>query len=388
MFYELISKSVNGLPSISEIQLDDLRFDTQKTDIYNYLASKVLSVLLTDERFVPENEVVDSDRCARYDGIIRFSDELLVLIENKPKSSDVWEGQLSPNLKNQENEIELIPKPAVVEWKQIIKTLNSLILLDSIGGGEKTIIDDFLDYVNRHFSFLNPYDNLALCKTDFYLIRQRLKSILEEISKSGEVIYQPKWKTFYLETGLEEIRMVIFGVNPSENDEKYELQISLYFADTQHQARRFYQNRIPYQRIAELEAANWTSWPNFHISYMQTQIIGFTTSAVSNQAYYEYWLKHQHEIYQRKKEELSEFFKKLSDSGIIDFDGTKQNELNDKVLNTSRDRLNLCPGFVLSYPIESIDAIQMDKKDELADFIKKKAREGLSLLDKKLLFLK
>jgi len=106
--------------------LDDLRFDTQKTHIDNYLASKVLSVLLTDEKFVPENEVVGSDRRARYDGIIRFSDELLVLIENKPKSSDVWEGQLSPNLKNHENEIELLPKPAVVEWKQIIKTLNSL----------------------------------------------------------------------------------------------------------------------------------------------------------------------------------------------------------------------------------------------------------------------
>jgi hypothetical protein len=388
MFYELISKSVSGLPSISEIKLDDLRFDTQKTDIDNYLASKVLSVLLTDEKFVPENEVVGSDRRARYDGIIRFSDELLVLIENKPKSSDVWEGQLSPNLKNQENEIELLPKPAVVEWKQIIKTLNSLISLHSIGGGEKTIIDDFLDYVNRNFSFLNPYDKLALCKTDFYLIQQRLKSILEEIPKSGEVIYQPKWKKFYLETGLEEIRMVIFEVKPSENDEKYELHISLYFADTQTQARRFYKNRIPYQRIAELEAANWTSRPSFHISYMQTSIIEFETSAVSNQDYYEYWLKHQHEISQRKKEQLSEFFKKLGDSGIIVFDGTKQNELNDKVMNTGRNRLNLCPGFVLSYSIESIDAIEMDKKDELADFIKRKLIEGLSLLDKELLFLR
>lgn len=387
MFYELISKNSDTLPSMSEIQLDNIQFDTQKANIGNYLASKVLSVLLTDEQFKPEQEVANSDRGARYDGIIRFSDELLVLIENKPKSSDVWEGQLSPNLKNKGNEIELIPKPAIVEWKQIIKTLNSLTLLDSIGG-EKTIILDFLDYVNRHFSFLNPYDNLALCKSDLYLISQRLKSVLEEISESGEVGYQPKWRTFYLETGLEEIRMVIFAVNKSENEEKYELQISLYFADTQHQAQKFYENRISYQRIQELEGANWVSWPNFHISYMQTHILGFKTSAVTNQDYYEYWLNHQNEIYQRKKEELSELLKTLSDSGIIDFDGAKQDDLNDRVLNTSRDRLNLCPGFVLSYSIDSIGAIEMDKKNELADFIKKKVREGLSLLDKELLFIK
>ena len=123
MFYELISKDFDTLPSMSEIQLDDIQFDTQKANIENYLASKVLSVLLTDEQFEPEQEVANSDRGARYDGIIRFSDELLVLIENKPKSSNFWEGQLSPNLKNKGNEIELIPEPAIVEWKQIIKTL-------------------------------------------------------------------------------------------------------------------------------------------------------------------------------------------------------------------------------------------------------------------------
>ena len=387
MFYELISKSVSGLPSISEIKLDDLRFATQKTDINNYLASKVLSVLLTDERFVPENEVSNSDRCARYDGIIRFSDELLVLIENKPKSSNVWEGQLSPNLNNQNNEIELVSKPAVIEWKQIIKTLNSLILLGSIGGGEKIIIDDFLDYVNRRFSFLNPYDNLALCKTDHYLIQQRLKSILEEISKSGEVIYQPKWKTFYLETGLEEIRMIIIGVKSSENDEKYELHISLYFADTQHQAQKFYQSKIPYQKIRELEDDNWAVWPNFHISYMQTQVTGFKTSIVSNQNYYEYWQNHQGEIYQRKKEELSDFLNVLADSNVIKLDRAKQNELNNKVFNTNRDRLNLCPGFVLSYSINSDIAVEKDNKNELADLIKKKIDQGLSILDKPLLFI-
>ena len=114
-------------------------------------------------------------------------------------------------------------KISISQWKQIIKSLSSLVLLDSIGGAERMIIVDFLDYVNKNFSFLNPYDNLALCKTDYYLIYQRLKTILEKIPKSGEVVYQPRWKTFYLETGFQEIRMVIFRANPSENDNKYDL---------------------------------------------------------------------------------------------------------------------------------------------------------------------
>lgn len=387
MFYELISRGSNKLPPISEVQLDNIQFDTQKTNIEKYLASKVLSVLLTDKQFKLEQKVENSEREARYDGIIRFSDELLIIIENKPKSINVWEDQLSPNLKNQSNEIELISEVVLVEWKEIIGTLNSLVSMHSISGSERMMITDFLDYVNRHFSFLNPYDNLALCKNDYHLINQRLESILEQISANGEVGYQPKWRSFYLETGLEGIRMVVFGVEMLESENKYNLQVGFYFGDTQHQSRKFYESNIPYQKIEDLKSLNWTSRPNFHISYMQAQVVGFNTPNGKSRDYYEYWLNNQNEIYQRKQEDLSNCLEKLSDLDIIKFDAEKRKEVNDKVLETNRDRLNLCPGFVLTYSINSNDAIEMDNKKELVDFIKEKVRNGLSILDKELLFL-
>lgn len=235
-------ESVN-LPSIYDFELDKVAYATQKSDLTPYVANKILSVLITDEKFEADQEIHCSTREARYDGIISFSKKLLIIIENKPKSYDVWEEQLSPNLTNIETDgdFELIRVPAIIEWKDIIKKLNSLVLLKSLSGAEKLIIGDFLDYVNKNFEFLNPYDNLCLCKNSRYLIIKRMKNILLNISKDQYVKYHQGWGINYIATQLKEITMVGLTYEARKNNE---ISIEMHFGDTQSQSRNFYEKKL------------------------------------------------------------------------------------------------------------------------------------------------
>lgn len=383
-----LKKSNVDLPRISEVELDNIIFETQTSDLKNISANKILSVLITDEAFEPTQKIKNCSRGARYDGIIAFSDSLLFLIENKPKSYNVWEEQLSPNLKNKSREVELIEVPAIIEWKQLIKQLNTIININSIGGCEKLIIMDFLDYVDENFSFLNPYDNLSQCKNDFNLLTRRLKNILLDIVKiKDSVRYQVKWKNNIIEIGFPEIRMIIFSFHFVDED-NYNLIISLYFGDTQNQSKNFYQNNINYETILKLQNKGWQFRPDFHISFMQTHLVWFATQSQGIKKYYEYWMKNSKHIKQQPKELLLKYLDNLKNVGIIEINSKELSEIHEKVLNTNRNTINICPAFVLYYSIKSDFALKLDKQNQLNIEIRKKIKEGLSILQRPVTFLK
>src|ERR1035438_2100940 len=90
----------------------------------NYL----LSVLITDSHLTTEDSNIQtSERNARYDGIITFGNNLTMILEIKPRSGNVWFGQLSPSRQNLADGTIVYSNPIVLEWKEIIKKLNNLL---------------------------------------------------------------------------------------------------------------------------------------------------------------------------------------------------------------------------------------------------------------------
>ena len=375
------------LPSISSLDLTSITFETQKSDLKGMLANQVLSVLVTDEQFKFEGQVQKSTRGARYDGIIGFSDSLLLLVENKPNSFNVWQEQLSPNLEAISSEVDLINVPAIIEWKEIIKNLNSLVLFESVSGAEKAIISDFLDFVDKHFAYLNPYDNLSLCKNDHNLILRRIGNILLDISQNEEdVRYHRSW-TYCVETGLDEIRLVGIEIHHVDDDD-YKLQLSLYYGDTQNQARSFYQSKISYDLIDTLLNEGWELRPDFHISFIQKHLVWFSTPPGHEKKYYEYWVNNAEQIRQYPKKDLNGYLAELESLDVIEIGNEQRRDIKEKVSRTDRKVINICPGLGLFFSYSSNTARELDSGNELADEFKTRIRQGLGILHKPIEFIK
>ena len=79
-----------------------------------------------------------------------------MIIENKPSSRNVWFDQLNPSKQNLAEGINVYSNHALLEWKEIIKQLNHLLIITTISGVERMLIDDFLDYIDDNFPHLNP----------------------------------------------------------------------------------------------------------------------------------------------------------------------------------------------------------------------------------------
>lgn len=377
-----------SLPFFSELDYKNLTYHTQKSDVSEIIGSSVLSILITDEHFEVQKEIELSTRGARYDGIISFGDQLSLILENKPKSYNVWEEQLSPNLKKLSKNITLIPVPAIITWKDIIKNFNSLISSEQVSGSERIMISDFLDFVDHNFPYLNPYDSLVQCKKDSYLIDRRIKNIFKELALDEDHIdYHRGWRSYYFKTGFDEIWMV--GMEKIfDNDGDYELRISLYYADVISQARSYYMNKIPFSKVVELKSKEWGFFPNFHISHINAGLIWFKTKEKNEKKYYDYWIENYHNLKQMKEKELLKFINSLKKDELIIIDYEKNQEIQDKVINANRNKFNPCPGFCLYYPIDSNTAEKLDSENKFIDYLKEKIIEGLSILNKEILFFK
>src|SRR6266568_2646721 len=80
-----VQGSESRIPTSSEMLTGGVEIQTQKNSIPQ-ATGRLVSVVMTDEEWHPEHDVVASDRGARYDGILAFDPEWLIVIENKPSS--------------------------------------------------------------------------------------------------------------------------------------------------------------------------------------------------------------------------------------------------------------------------------------------------------------
>jgi hypothetical protein len=379
------------LPGFSEIDLLNIGYATQICNIENYIAKKILSILITDEKFEPQSEIGNSERGAVYDGVISFNKNITLIIENKPRSYNVWEEQLSPNISNAstnaDEKPEIIKVAAIIEWKEIIKSLNNLIIGGAVNGAERLIISDYLDFINRNFPYLNPYDNLKLCNDYSELILKRIKNILISIASKEEYVnYHTGW-TYYIKTTWPDLQKV--GLEIGFVDDRFDaLYLSLYYGDTANQAREFYGSKIDYGKIRALISKNWDCKPNFHVSFMGTNLVWFKTPQDSVEKYYNYWISNIDKIGQYQKKDLVDLISQLGKSNLIELDDERNEQLKLKIYDTKRESINVCPGLGLHYCYAADIAKDLDSKNIFIQDLTNRMKEGLIITGRKIDFIR
>lgn len=401
MFYDYVVSTINkkasengrniDIPSVSQLDLSNLDFEiqTQKVD-KEYKTNKIISVLITDKTFESKKDVSKSERGARYDGIVYFSSDIALIVENKPQSYNVWEAQLSPSAKSLPEGVEIIPIASIIEWKEIIKSLNGLIKGNLLSRAEKEVIGDFLDFIDDKFPRLNPYDNFADCKNNPELLDRRVKNLLEKsVAKSEDFVhYHTGWKCYYLDTRLPEIWLVGLKIKQKGKDD-WELNIEMYFGDTTSQARELYKNKINYREITSLEEKGWKYSPHFHISFIRKNLVWLDTPTESKKKYISHWSSELFDdIKSYSKSELNSLLNKLLKEKLVQITSEDESHIKEQITDTHRKNFYICPAFALIYSFNSDKVKELDSKKELADEIKSKIREGISILGKETDFLK
>jgi len=361
------------LPSTTEL-LANVEILTQQTTVPQ-TTGRLISVVMTDETWTPEGDVMASDRGARYDGVLSFDPLWIVVIENKPSSNDIWEKQVHPNLPAV-HEIEIDKKAIVLYWRKVVERLTTLVSANVLHGAERMIVDDCLQFVDEDFPYLNPYDSFGQCKTSRQLLQRRCRAVLEAAAP-GRVEWQPKWGTHYILLN-QPFPVKMCGLYPSKGDVVDQIELAIYPGDTMAQARAFfaYLSRHGTDRLLALKGRGWKISPNFHFGFIQRGFGHGVNTTLSLEEYIRYWAEHPIKQVSLAEQKFDEALQTFVSTGMINIDDINKVAIQ---LPVSAQAFNVIPGVALLFQWPLSKAIEIDQRKGMVEEFTRVANEGISV---------
>lgn len=143
---------------------------------------RLVSVFLTPDFEPPEiaDEVTDTDRGQRFDGVLRFDPELVVLLESKvcrkwAKRNGHRVGEL-----NLGGVRFAQRRTCLLRWHDLLEAWWRLAEIGVLAPAEHALVQDMLSYAHQDFGHLLPFGSLRRVGADPTRRKWRLRSLLRE----------------------------------------------------------------------------------------------------------------------------------------------------------------------------------------------------------------
>jgi hypothetical protein len=197
---------------------------------------RLVSVFLTPdiEPFPLSEEVTDTDRGQRFDGVLRFDPELVVVVESKVCYR--WarrDGHRAAEL-NLRGARFGERRTCLLPWHDLLEAWLRLVELDVLGPAERALVQDMLDYAHRDFAHLLPFGSLRRAGADPTRRGRRLRSLLEQAT--GVAPERASLAHVRLDTAFGVISFQRAALSIEED----QLVLHLWPGELKHQAERLY----------------------------------------------------------------------------------------------------------------------------------------------------
>ncbi len=144
--------------------------------------ARLISVFLTPDFEPPriEQEIVETDRGQRFDGVLRFDPELVVLIESKVCRR--WARRNGHRVAEVNlGGVEFAQRrTCLLRWHDLLESWWRLVEIGALAPAEQMLIGDLLGYAHQDFAELLPFGSLRRVGEDPLRRRWRLRSLLRE----------------------------------------------------------------------------------------------------------------------------------------------------------------------------------------------------------------
>src|SRR5262245_29723243 len=266
-------------------------FDTQRAQILTSESQpktnepiKGISVLCAaDASNEVQSAVLESDRGQVLDGVIRYGDDYVIVLESKLR-------EFAPGMMDQVSNINLHGQPIqfdgpvrIISWRDVLASFTDLADQERrlVSGAEREILNDFLAFVDKNFPELGPFNTLERCAGAPSRVRRRLDVILNEVLGTDD-------------TTLPGTHTSVKLARLEYESEKRLIELRLWPADTLEQARSFYTRPETVERVLKLQDEGWSVSPNFHFGFMATGYCS-TNTTMPVAEYMQYWLNRIHD---------------------------------------------------------------------------------------------
>jgi hypothetical protein len=329
-----------------------------------------------DEHWMQRSPVQASERGARYDGVLCFDPEWIIVIENKLYAET--EGRQAVNISLPEtHEIELDTHVVVLLWRDVVNRLTTLLDAGVLGKAERTLLDDFLEFLDTYFDYLNPYDTFGRCNESELLLEKRCKKILEAIAP-GRVAWARGWSAWYMKLTPADSPTKMCGLYPRQTGEgAWSIQLTMYPGDVMTAAREFYKylSDSATEQFLNLQNTKWAITPNFHLGFIRTGL-GHRRGLLPIEQYLTYWRGRLiQQIFPDEQGRFQPALQPFTHDGLIG--ETDVEDICSQAAKLGATNLNVCPGVEVLFRWPLADAVAIDKTGGMVGEVRTRANEAI-----------
>ncbi len=314
------------------------------------------------------SEVMSSERGQVLDGVVRYGDDRVIVLESKLTEGASDYQAVNINLNGQPAKFD---RAVHISWRDVLAAFSDIAdeRLALVGGAERLAIKDFLDFVDRNFSYLGPFNTLRRCEGNGFRIRWRLDLILEEVIGSESPNF-PKICKSVTRAPL------LFDENSRE------INLAMWPADTLQQAREFYAREGSIDNVlALLKKENWHISPNFHFGFMASGLCWMTTTK-SIEDYLEFWIARIREARAVPRHEWNQYWNMLVREKIVQ--EVEREDFDREFSNTKREIGTPRPGIACYRPWSLDEAEKLDATNEFVKQVRLTINQMLNALGESL----
>jgi hypothetical protein len=352
-------------------------FSTQRAQILQENCGKPtdepisgISVICAADAPAAASEVVQSDRGQVLDGIIRYENDLVIVLESKLDGPVTSLQATNINLHGQPVRFE--ENVHAISWRQILLVFDAFANEERglTAGAERIILQDFLTFVDRNFPRLGPFNLLRSCAGDPSRLLRRLRAIIDEAQIGG----QPTGDSSRVGIILPGQHLtVISAYLVYENGQ---VVLKMFPADTLEQAREFYGRPKAPQQVSALHSKGWTISPNFHFGYMAKGLCWTKAKAsVSVDDYMRYWQNHIRQTRQLDRPDWPTFWNELVKLGFAQ--KADREQFDNNFTHAKRQFASPRPSIYCGFAWSLGDAEALDSQKKLGATIKERINELL-----------
>jgi hypothetical protein len=360
------------LPSLALHSLPRPTFDTQRAQILENKDQpktnepiKGISVFCAaDASNEVQGAVLESDRGQVLDGIIRYGDQCIIVLESK--LTETVDDRQARNINFHGQPIQFDSPVRKISWRDVLASFTDLAddKRSLVSGAEREILNDFLAFVDKNFPQLGPFNTLGRCAGEPSRVRRRVNAILSEVLDTDDTILpgtHTSVKLAYLEY----------------ESEKRLIKLCMWPGDTLEQARSFYARPETVERVLKLQNEGWSVSPNFHFGFMATGYC-WTNTAMPVAEYMRYWLEHIHDAGKIERRHWDHYWRTLVSEKIAK-PGDRESFDRD-FTNTARASATPRPGVKCTFYWGLEEAERLDANGQLQNLVRERIDRLLEAL--------
>jgi hypothetical protein len=348
-------------------------FDTQRSQMFSSVPEvgepiEGISVLQAADEQVIDGQVQITDRRQVLDGIVRYGDELLIVVETKLDGPVA--ARQAQDLNVHGAHVRFADDVHTVSWRDLLAGWYDLVESEVVTGSERALIVDFLDFFERRFARLGSFTTLGRCKDQKFRVSRRLNAVLDEIAGG----LTRDWLELPDRSTVDRAFLAFDELSK-------QISLVVYPADTLTQAKAFYTRPEAVSSVLSLREVGWEVMPNFHFGHMAPGFVWTTTDAPLEE-YVAYWCEQIGRVTLIHREKWEEFWRGLVQRRVARNEEKKQ--FDQYFTNTLRKSATPRPGLACSYSWKLPEAKLLDDEDRLVLTVAEQLNIVLGALGEKL----